>query len=641
MVEELRATPFDDGIDLKKAYERVLESLAASVQCRKKQADPAIGWNYENLWYEENMVHYAVSTANNDQNSNYYDPQLYAALKRKTDRTSKGLFSTDDYFDMEAPVELNLEESKNAKAAKAVVKDEFRRARFKPFAKRLIERAAFVDCAVGKIVPCNTGKMMTYRKLKDPADISKGYEEVTEEVKKENIAYKEVELLNMYFEDLFVDTLDDTNVTELIDSTVTYLKDMERKGYYGNVDQVKPSAVAAQYVVDNFKTEERQNKDNNSNKTVKNVLLAEYWGELIVDGESKFVQIVLAGDQVIRAKFVKFWHGTKPYILHSYERVPGLITGMSPARRLLISQFALNQLYNLEIENGMLKGSGAMISDQRTLEYLKKQVPKGKWRRGQIVGAKLGSKSIRDVIMEVPFADVTKTCENVMDRIKNSIVLTTSSPESFSGQPTGSQLDRTASGYAAAVGEANISIEQMIYTSQDELIEPAVEMTYQYLQEYLTDDIHVKEAGGKWVKYSPDEIYGLFNVTVYGGSKYLERREKAASLQESIEMLKGAPNSIQDIQFGILYSRYLKYKDIEDPDEIIRNKSAEQVFGELLQKAPPEVILQWAEMAKNKSDELKMKKMVDQENYEKSRTIHTIETDEAYNKALGKVNKQL
>lgn len=634
-------SPFDKGINLKVAKQRVMESLSAAEQIRKKSADPALGWSHEELWYQESMVRYAVSTADKNQNANYYDPKLFAGIKRTTDRTTKGIFSSDDYFDLEPVNAKDQTDYQAAKAGKIVLSDQLHKAKYKQTIRGLIETAGFVDCAVAKVVPNNEKKTFKYRVPVNPMNPAAGFKVEEKEVQEYAVTHKEVELLNLYIEDLYVDDINDTNVTELVPSTMNYLKRAEELGIYGNVSKIKPCATSNEYVTDNFKTDERQAKEEVSNKTVKNVLLAEYWGECETDEGVRTVQITLAGDQVIRAKKVDFWHGKLPYVIHTNEKVPGLVTGMSPARRLLPSQFALNQLYNLEIENGMLKGSGAMLADERTAQYIRKQVPGGRWKRAQIAAVKLGSKDIRQQIMEVPFADVSRTCENVMDRITESMNVTLASPTSFSGQPTGTQLDRTAAGYSAAIGEANVGVEQMIYRAQDGLIEPTVTMTYQYLQEYLDENVTAQDHTGQWQTYSPADIYGLVNVRVYGGSRYLARMEKAAALQQSIEMLKGAPNSIQDIDFGMLYTRYLKYMGIEDPEQIMREKSPEQVFQELLQKAPPQKILEWAEMAVQQEQEMLRKKAIDEENYNKDRTIRTVNTDLAYNEALSKMTGQM
>ena len=623
--EEENFDPIDSSIDLKKAAKRVVDSLQAAEKFRTTVAEPSLGLSYEQLWNEEEMIRYAISTlVKKDANlSDYYDPLLYIAGKRIIDKAKIAVFegNGDDYYTVEPENDEDKIDKQFAKKAKGALDAHLPKSRYKQWAKKLIYDSGFIDIAIGKMVPDKRQHPIYYRAK--PGDKKPTKHMVTDS----HIALKNVDVQNFYVENPFEPDLQKNNVTESYESNTAELKSLERQGFYKHTEDIKAGVLKTGGISNQFKEDRRQKlgsiKDNA-------VLVAEYWGELEVDEEIVQVNIVMAGDTVIKAVIVDYWHGQKPYIVFRWEEVTDSFYGFSLIRRWIRSQFVYNQAYNLDIRGSILRASGVGIANAQAGATLKRQMPNGKVSSGQILLYE-GNKSVSDVYQQMNFPDVHPATEGIRQTVRSSVEEGISS-KLLSGGGTGTQLDRTASGYGQALQEALSSVREIIYVIQDDLIAPTITMFYQLLGQYIDEATKIK-VDKKPVTLQAADIFGMVHITVIGGSKYLENEKDSNNLLQAMEVVKGITGATEDIDMGELLAMYLESKGI-DYEDVKKSKTPQQLFAELLKFLTPQQIAQLAAQAEEQKQEMLQEREFGKDHKAKQDVINEHDVDKRYQQVV-------
>jgi hypothetical protein len=626
--------PIDPDIDLDKAYARVIESVGNAEKFRTQIAEPSLGLTYEQLWNEEEMVRYAVSTLQKkDANvSDYYDPLLYAAGKRIVDRVRNALFegAGDSYYTVDPKNDEDKVDNLFAKKAKALLDVHLKKSKYKKWVKKLIYDGGFIDIAIGKMVPEKKTHKVYYRAK--PKDLKPTPHNVVDS----HISLVNIDIQNFYVENPYEPDLAKNNVTEVYESTVTAVKSLAEDEIYdpAQVKSVKGGVMQVGNVTDQFKHSRR---DKLKETIADAVLIAEYWGFCETkSGEQELCNIVLAGDTIVRAVKLCYWHGEKPYIVFRWEDVTDCFYGFSMIRRWIRSQWVYNQAYNLDIRGSILRASGVGIAQAQVGSYLKKQMPNGKVKAGQTLLVQ-SSKPIGEVYQQMQFPDVHTAAEGIRSTVRYSVESGMQSNPVLSGQPTGTQLDRTSSGYGMAVNEALVPVRDVVYAAQDDVVAPSIEMFYQLLEEFVDEDTSVV-VDGHTVNMSPSDIFGMVHITVTGGSNYLENERKSNNLLQAMEVVKGINGATEEIDLGEMLTMFLKSKGI-DYDRVKKQKTPQQLFVELLQYLPPEQIMQLAQQAQGMKQKIAEEKQTGMAHKAKQDVINTYSVDKQYNQVVESIGK--
>jgi len=641
-------TTHDKAIDLTEAKKRVIEALENASSQRKSIVDASLNMNYEDIWNEEIAARYAISTSSKKDSeiADYYDPKLYRAATRVVTRVRNAPFEgmDDNFYDME-PVDYDedhpeTDEEANSKTElsvqKAVLNCELKRSRFKKWIKDLITDGYFMDAAIGKIVPSTDSSTIKYWSKK-----ANGSLVIKEKVvKKESLKLVNLDINNFYVEDIFENDVQKNNNVEIYESDIHTLKALEAEGIYQNTDQIQVGIFSnILSPVYNFKTSKRELAVRES-KTLGKVMIAEYWGSMIVGGKSRKVNIVLANNVVIKAIFLPYWMDKYPYIKWCYEEIKDSFYGISYTRRHLRSQWALNQVYNMDIQNSLLKMSGATFIRSDAGEYVEQQIPDGKIRLGQQIKIDTGD-SIKDVMAPIQFPDIQRTAEHLTNRITDTIESGMGSNAMLDGQPTHTQLDRTGVGYGAALAESKVDIKDAIYSIQDDLIEPAITMFWQLF--YETNDANrvimiPTKMGAKTVNVpvtiSPSDINSMVKIKVFGGSKFLENERHVQDLAQAMQFMQSSPEVAKQINYAEIMKMYFEYKGMPG-HRIAKQKDPEDMFMELLAYMPVEQILQYAATVLQAKKQKEAEEAQGKLHKAKQDFVNEVNLDRSYDEAQG------
>ena len=638
--KELKA--LEPEINIVEAGARLSEAMDTAEKFRKSAVDPITGQGLEATWDAEEMIRYAISNGTGDQLADYYDPDLWSKLKRVFKRSYNALFEGGDFYDI-TPVE-NYEEGNDysdeidADVAKKLLDVHLKRSGFKKFIHEMMYDAMFLDSSFGKIIPNKETKQIKYR-----THDKNGKLVVMDKVlTKSNMKLLNLDIHNLYLENMYEEDLQKNNITEVYESTIRALK--EKSHLYTNLENVKTGTKINKYgnISDTFRTIPRNELATNSNRTNDNILVAEYWGAMKVGGTFRQVNIVMAGDVVIRTSFNNLWHGGNPYVDFKVERVKNFAYGVSPAKRFLKTQTALNQIYNLFIKNGVRRASGAMIADQHNAPLIRQQVPNGNVKPFQVIsGRKPAIGSLKDSIVPIEFPDVSGTCLTLMGKIEDSLEDGTDSTDVMAGKPTGTQLDRSGTTYGAAINESNINIKDLVYEAQDNLVSPSIIKIYSGLQQTLDEDTQIKDIDGNYKRIKPDRIYWMADINVWGGSKWLEKQQKVSKLIRASEFIKGAPNLFDEIDGAEMVEMYYKYEDL--PYEKLRKAKTpmEQVIKLMQDGVTPETMLEMALIAVEEKQKLVEAQEMGKQLQAKNAFINEVNVDESFDAANEKVQKKI
>jgi hypothetical protein len=472
---------------------------------------------------------------------------------------------------------------------------------------------------IQETTPCSEKEYFKYKTFQD------GY--LVERIKnkeKKLIDSKYIDLLDLYISDPYCETLDQ-DLGILKEYTWAELKALEANGYFSDVDKIKNNNYENPFNLNDSYRSLRRNllkfDDNRGSdgkvtgyKTSGKYVTADVWykqKELVTvyeysPVEDTDVQIkvemdcwyvaTICGNAILRKKKAMDLFGINfhPYRLWKFEYRRNEFYGWGMLHRLLKTLWVQNQIFNLGIDGIIKKLNGNFFVSTKVKDAIDAQI-KGGMKSGSAIAVPTPTgATVRDVVVPVEYPDPSNLFITATEYIANVFSQTTGSTNILAGQPTHTQLDRTAAGYQTALGEASIDIKDVVYSLQDNYISKVIEQAYMIVsrtmwKRTLVDRVVGQNGAMEPLFGRPEDMFGLPDINVYGGSLYLEREKQIKDLLEVSNFVQANARFGERINYEWLLQKIVDLKRVDI--NIIRPQTPqEQLMGIIKSGVPIEEI---------------------------------------------------
>lgn len=223
-----------------------------------------------------------------------------------------------------------------------------------------------------------------------------------------------------------------------------------------------------------------------------------------------------------------FDHNEKPYLRARYINVDGRLYGVGVMGVSICLEMELNTLRNqlmdmrtFMLKNKWLRERTAGIHD---------------WQLTDLANLIIDTDDVAGLKPLTPpdFSATAITNESV---IKQDVYDSTGASPLLSGTPSGSSLDRTASGIATVVQGGLERFELVVTLFEEEAMKKAVEKFWQLDQQFLPEGRDIKITGKSLIKVLPEEIPYNFDINFLGLREIGEKEFKINALNILLQNL--------------------------------------------------------------------------------------------------------
>jgi hypothetical protein len=236
---------------------------------------------------------------------------------------------------------------------------------------------------------------------------------------------------------------------------------------------------------------------------------------------------------------ILMYHGENPFmhrrcpILHtSYIKLPGEIFGLGAIEIISDLTESLNRFVNMVADNWNLGINRRYAYDTNA------DIDHSALNMFNTPGGKVGvSGNPNEVIAPLPFFTPQRGDYQILGEYKSMIELTSGISDFYSkaiGDPTN---NRTATGIASVVNEANFRFKMFIRNYELEILQPLLEMTASMIQQFMSNEEEVRITDApvgieKWPIIHPEELIGNFSFDLvaanYATNKVVRQRNMLA-----------------------------------------------------------------------------------------------------------------
>lgn len=236
---------------------------------------------------------------------------------------------------------------------------------------------------------------------------------------------------------------------------------------------------------------------------------------------------------------ILMYHGDNPFmhrkcpILHtSYIKLPNEVFGLGAIEIISDLTESLNRFVNMVADNWNLGINRRYAYDTNA------DIDHTALNMFNVPGGKVGvSGNPNEVIAPLPFFTPQRGDYQILGEYKSMIELTSGVSDFYSkaiGDPTN---NRTATGIASVVNEANFRFKMFIRNYELEILQPLLEMCASMIQQFMTNEEEVRITDApvgiqKWPVIHPEELIGNFSFDLvaanYATNKVVRQRNMLA-----------------------------------------------------------------------------------------------------------------
>jgi hypothetical protein len=232
---------------------------------------------------------------------------------------------------------------------------------------------------------------------------------------------------------------------------------------------------------------------------------------------------------------ILLYHGENPFmhrkcpILHtSYIKLPNEVYGLGSIEIISDLTESLNRFVNMIADNWNLGINRRYAYDTNA------DIDHAALNMFNVPGGKVGvSGNPNEVIAPLPFFTPQKGDYGILSVYKDMIGLT-SGIDDFYGRGAGDPTNnRTATGIASVINEANFRFKMFIRNYELEILQPLLEMCASMIQQFLTNEEEVRITDApvgieKWPVIHPEDLIGNFSFDLvaanYATNKVVRQR---------------------------------------------------------------------------------------------------------------------
>lgn len=227
-----------------------------------------------------------------------------------------------------------------------------------------------------------------------------------------------------------------------------------------------------------------------------------------------------------------FMHKRCPILETSYIKLPGEVFGLGAIEIISDLTESLNRFVNMVADNWNLGINRRYAYDTNA------DIDHSALNMFNVPGGKIGvSGNPNEVIAPLPFFTPQRGDYQILGEYKSMIELTSGISDFYSkaiGDPTN---NRTATGIASVVNEANFRFKMFIRNYELEVLQPMLEMTASMIQQFMTNEEEVRITDApvgieKWPVIHPEELIGNFSFDLvaanYATNKVVRQRNMLA-----------------------------------------------------------------------------------------------------------------
>lgn len=236
---------------------------------------------------------------------------------------------------------------------------------------------------------------------------------------------------------------------------------------------------------------------------------------------------------------ILLYHGSNPFmhrkcpILHtSFIKLPNEIFGLGAIEIISDLTESLNRFVNMVADNWNLG------INRRYAYNTEADIDHASLNMFNVPGGRVGvTGNPNEVIAPLPFFTPSRQDYQILDVYKNMIELTGGINDFYSKAVGSPQNNRTATGIATMVNEANFRFKMFIRNYEVEILGPMLEMCASMIQQFMTNEEEVRITDApvgieKWPVVHPEELIGNFDFDLvaanYATNKVVRQRNLLA-----------------------------------------------------------------------------------------------------------------
>jgi hypothetical protein len=648
-----------------KLYEKAISVLERGDKILNEMMHPNIGMTMRTLFYELSMAWLAISTRKKSDFaiSDYYMPVAYEKIIKLGSRVNHALYEGGDWYDFmdadenAAPNEIEIFKRKK------ILDTHLKKSSVLSALKETTYYGLAMGMTVQETVPCNDEKTYRYSAKEGQATMER-----TKTIPTKLISSKNVDLMDLYITDPYCETLDQ-DFGILKEYTWGKLKKLETNGYFSDVSAIKDNNYQNPFNLKDSYRSIRKNllKFDDNQKQQGGIVgygestkyvVADIWykqpEEIIVHEEDIetgqpiavkesidcWYVVSICGNAILRHKKALDLFGVNepPYTIWKDEYLEGFFYGYGRMARLVKTQWVQNQIFNLGIDGIIKKLNGNFFVSSKVKEAIDAQI-KGGMKSGAMIAVPTPTgMGVRETIYPIEYPDPSNLFLGASDFLNNVFSNVTRSSNVMSGQPTHSQLDRTATAYQTAVGESSADIKDIVYSMQEKLVADVITKCFMIVSRTMWKKILVgKYYSAEEQKFiqvwgRPEDMYGLPDIDVYGGSLYLDRQKQIQDLLEILNIIQANAKFGERVKYEEIMQKIIELKRISM--DVIRTQSPQEMLMEIINTGVPVEQLQEMinELAFVKQEEINQQEAGKQQQA-KQQFIHGVNTEMSFRKA--------
>jgi hypothetical protein len=620
------------------------------------------------FFYELQMAWLAISTrAKSDTAiSDYYLPVTYEKIAKLARRVNQALYEGGDWYDfMDADEDAEPNEIEIFRRKK-ILDTHLKKSGVLGALKESTTYGLAMGMVIQETVPC--AEIETYRYT---AKEGEAIMERTKIVPTKLISTKYIDLMDLYITDPYCESLDQ-DFGVLKEYRWSELKSLEKKGYFSNVDDIKGNNYQNPF---NLKDSYRSIRKNllkfddgigsgNASGNIKGYgdaskyVVADIWyknpEQIVVQEQDvatgRMIDVIetidcwyvasICGNAILRERKAIDLFGINyhPYRIWKDEYVDGFFYGYGRVARLVKTQWVQNQIFNLGIDGIIKKLNGNFFVSSKVKEAIDAQIKGGMKSGGMIAVPTPTNMGVRDTIYPIEYPDPSNLFIGISQYLDNMFGNTLGSTNASNGLPTRSQLDRTASAYQTAVSESLPDIKDIVYSIQERFVSKIIIQSFLIVSRTMWKKVLVGKyydaESDKFIQVwgRPENMYGLPDIDVYGGSLYIDRQKQVQDLLEVLNIVQANAKFGERVEYEKIMQKIFDLKRIDM--NIIRPRSPQEMLQDMVgQGVPIEEIQQMVnDLATAKQEEMENMeygKQIDA----KQQFIHGVNTEQSFRAA--------
>ncbi len=512
----------------------------------------------EEKWKEYYKLYRSYLEDKRENKANLFVPYMFSTIESVVPRLTDTIFRQKPYL---RPMPRTLEDKPHAEALEALLDYQIDLMKFKAICTSWFKEATIYGTGIAKI-----GWKTKYQTVVDKRlvpinnfmDIFRaGDSGIYETYEHEIIAYDGpfiecVDIFDYYVDPYCEDHRDARWAVHKTLKDIDYLKDMQEKGIYENVDEVEDAGKRVDHSATKrlmgIQQATQPGPDEGMNE------ISEYW--------EKDRVITVANDIVVlRDAPNPYHHKRLPFVKVVNTQVPKEFWGIGEVEPSESLQNELNTLRNQAIDNLSLAINNMfLVSEQAGID-----ADDLTFRPNGIIWT--NKPDVNEALMQIGPSRVSPSSFNMEEVIKKDIQETSGVVQYVKGMEPGRQA--TATEITSLQREANYRFIQKIRNMIDGL-EEVGEMMVALNQQFIEEPQAIRIAGEKGFEFktiAPDEIMGQFDIQI--ASTALEpnadRQVRRQQLLEAIQIvgqLTGVPSMT-------LLEEALKTYDMPEVENVI------------------------------------------------------------------------